>query len=178
MVIKANKHPAPKTRFEKRKARKKLLTGIGSIIGLLFVVSASYIIINNVNKHKTDLAATKPAVQTNDRHVQSSKKTNNNGKNSTNNNSGNSELSSSTYILPDSDKKVLSEEDIATLSKQQLRLARNEIYARHGYVFKSADLQQYFSSKSWYTPDPSYNGSLNDIETKNVMYLKEKEDQM
>jgi hypothetical protein len=30
------------------------------------------------------------------------------------------------------------------------RLARNEIYARYGRVFRDEALQEYFNSKSWY----------------------------
>ena len=37
-------------------------------------------------------------------------------------------------------------------SEKELRIMRNEIFARHGYRFKSADLQNHFGSKSWYTP--------------------------
>ena len=36
------------------------------------------------------------------------------------------------------------------LSKEDLRYARNEIYARHGRRFASADLQAYFDAKPWY----------------------------
>jgi hypothetical protein len=34
----------------------------------------------------------------------------------------------------------------------ELRVIRNEIFARHGYIFKSEDLRQYFSTKNWYKP--------------------------
>lgn len=34
---------------------------------------------------------------------------------------------------------------IAKLNKNQLRILRNLIYARYGYVFKSEDLRDYFS---------------------------------
>lgn len=54
------------------------------------------------------------------------------------------------YILPDSDSKYLSERDLQTLSTQELRLARNEIYARNGRKFDDQALQDYFNSKSWY----------------------------
>lgn len=56
------------------------------------------------------------------------------------------------YILPESDSRVYTLEEIKTLSKEQLRLARNEIYARHGRIFSAEDLQTYFSGKSWYVP--------------------------
>lgn len=62
----------------------------------------------------------------------------------------------STYILPKSDSKYLKKKDIKGLTKEQLRLARNELYARHGRRFEDPDLQAYFDAQSWYhgTIDP------------------------
>lgn len=54
------------------------------------------------------------------------------------------------YILPESDKRYLSTEDLAGLDQAMLRLARNEIYARHGRKFQSEDLNVYFSQQPWY----------------------------
>ncbi|MDQ0201850.1 YARHG domain-containing protein [Neobacillus ginsengisoli] len=187
-LAKKNITSAPKTRIEKRKVRsktivlrnKRLVVGVGSIIGLLFVLSVAYLIIKDFNKHepKTDVAATKTMDQSKNNNLENNIDPNN-GKNSTEKNiRESSNLSSSDNILPDSDKRALSEEDIATLTKGQLHLARNEIYARHGYVFKSADLQKYFSSKSWYNADPSYNSSLNEVEKENVKLLKAREDRL
>lgn len=58
----------------------------------------------------------------------------------------------SEYILPDSDTRELTRADLEGLTKEQLRLARNEIFARHGMIFGPDDLEAYFSSKSWYSP--------------------------
>ena len=55
------------------------------------------------------------------------------------------------YILPDSSSRILSDSEVSGLSKEELRLARNEIFARHGRKFDDAQLQSYFESKSWYT---------------------------
>ncbi|MEY8337090.1 YARHG domain-containing protein [Lachnospiraceae bacterium 62-35] len=91
----------------------------------------------------------------------------------------NSYGSSGDYILPDSAVRYLSSVELAGLSKDQLRLARNEIYARHGRTFSSEDLQNYFNSKSWYhgTVSPSnFNGNiLNDYEKKNLTLIQEEE---
>ena len=61
------------------------------------------------------------------------------------------------YILPDSDSRYLTEDDLTGLNAEQCRLARNEIYARHGRRFVDAGLQRYFDSCSWYsgTIDPA-----------------------
>jgi hypothetical protein len=39
-------------------------------------------------------------------------------------------------------------------------------------------LQAYFSSKSWYHPDPSFDGSLNEVEKENVDFIKVREDSL
>ena len=66
------------------------------------------------------------------------------------------DTASDDYILPYSDSTYLTEEDLDGLTKDELRLACNELYARHGRKFKDADYQAYFNSKSWYhgTVDP------------------------
>jgi serine/threonine protein kinase len=80
------------------------------------------------------------------------------------------------YILPNSDTTIITEADIANFSPEQLRLARNEIYARHGYEFKSEDLQNYFSQKLWYTPDPLFNEfMISDIEKQNAELILSRE---
>lgn len=80
------------------------------------------------------------------------------------------------YLLPNSGTKLLTSSDIAGMSKYDLALARNEIYARHGRKFQTAEYNDYFSSKSWYSINPNYNYSdddsnLNEIEIKNVQFI-------
>ena len=46
---------------------------------------------------------------------------------------------------------------------------RQEIYARHGKVFKEPWLQQYFSSFDWYKANPDFSeAALSEVEKKNV----------
>jgi hypothetical protein len=40
---------------------------------------------------------------------------------------------------------------VGRLNRTELRIFRNMIYAKHGYIFNSIDLQQYFSQFSWYS---------------------------
>ncbi|WP_026499359.1 YARHG domain-containing protein [Butyrivibrio sp. WCD2001] len=56
------------------------------------------------------------------------------------------------YVLYGSDSSYIDKSYIHSLTNEELRIARNEIYARHGRMFNSADLQNYFNSKSWYSP--------------------------
>lgn len=59
------------------------------------------------------------------------------------------------YLIPDVDTRYLSENEIAVFNTEQLQLAINEIFARHGRCFKTAETDVYFRSKSWYCPDTS-----------------------
>lgn len=57
------------------------------------------------------------------------------------------------YILEGSNYRYISKSELETLTKSELRLARNEIYARHGRKFDDYELQNYFSSFEWYIPE-------------------------
>jgi hypothetical protein len=56
------------------------------------------------------------------------------------------------------------------LSAIELRVARNEIFARRGRYFNSDDLKQHFGTLGWYRPY-TWNPSLNAIEEQNVQML-------
>jgi hypothetical protein len=76
----------------------------------------------------------------------------------------------------------LSDQELESKSKEELRLIRNEVFARKGYVFKSEDLNTYFKTKSWYTPDATIKVTLSDKEqsyidkVKNIENLNQKID--
>ncbi len=86
------------------------------------------------------------------------------------------------YIISDSDSRVLSKDDLKSLDAKTLRLARNEIYARHGYIFKDQSLLDYFKGKSWYEPavkaDDFRDTVLNDYEVKNIGLMTELEKEL
>lgn len=56
------------------------------------------------------------------------------------------------YILAGSDTRYLSISELEGFTADQCRLARNEIYARHGRIFDDEYLQEYFNAKEWYVP--------------------------
>ena len=61
---------------------------------------------------------------------------------------------------------------LSRFSKDELRLMRNEILARHGWKFQSKDLQEYFGKQSWYKPVANNNTiKLNIIEQTNVQLI-------
>jgi len=52
---------------------------------------------------------------------------------------------------------------------EDARKLRNEIYARHGRVFKDRWLQKYFASFDWYKPNPNYtDAALTAVERQNA----------
>ena len=84
------------------------------------------------------------------------------------------------YILPNSSNELLTEADLEGLSNEELRIARNEIAARHGRKFKDEELNAYFNSKEWYIGriepddfDTEY--ELNRIEKENMDFIKKHE---
>ncbi|MCR4833553.1 MAG: YARHG domain-containing protein [Butyrivibrio sp.] len=86
----------------------------------------------------------------------------------------------SEYMLPGSDTQYISREYLETFSSDELRIARNEIYARYGRMFKDETLQEYFNSKSWYYPqytadefDPYQEQIFNEYEKANIQTIKE-----
>ncbi|MFZ9942671.1 MAG: YARHG domain-containing protein [Bacteroidia bacterium] len=74
--------------------------------------------------------------------------------------------------FPEASTRYLDYNDISHLTKDEMTIMRNEIFARHGYTFKTQWLQDYFSKYSWYRPlytDVSY--QLSEIERANVKFI-------
>lgn len=66
--------------------------------------------------------------------------------------------------------------DVEGKSAEELRLMRNYIFARRGYIFESEDLKEYFEQFSWYVPlYYDVTPRLSDIEKYNVNFIKEYE---
>ena len=65
------------------------------------------------------------------------------------------------------------------MSQNEIALIRNEIYAKHGYIFRTEPYKSYFNAKEWYTPDPYFDVSeFNAIETANKDLIIEYESKM
>ena len=77
-----------------------------------------------------------------------------------------------TYILPDSNSRMLSESELEGLGERELMLARNEIFARHGFIFTTQWIQGYFLTQGWYrgtTPANQFDSSVfNSYERANI----------
>lgn len=80
------------------------------------------------------------------------------------------------YIIPDAQTAYYAYGDLEGLSKEELRYARNEIYARRGRKFETADLNEYFSSQPWYTgylsADEFDESVFNEYEKANMDLIK------
>lgn len=81
------------------------------------------------------------------------------------------------YILPGSDMRYVNDIEVEYLDKETLKLARNEIYARHGLIFKSLELKEYFADMEWYSESESNqdNIKLNVYEKANIELIKKYE---
>lgn len=87
------------------------------------------------------------------------------------------------YIFPDSDTKYLSEDEVRAVETDKLMVGRNEIFARHGYIFEDEGLKKHFGSTSWYQGTVQGNqfsadAVFNDFEKKNVELIKKIEDEL
>lgn len=76
---------------------------------------------------------------------------------------------------PEGSIRLLTEDYLKKYTKDELRLMRNEIFADHGYVFKSKDLNDYFKSKDWYKASPNGYFVLTDWEKSNIELIKKME---
>lgn len=69
-------------------------------------------------------------------------------------------------------ERAVTASDLEGKTAGDLRLMKNAIYARHGYIFKSDDLKEYFEKYSWYSPKyADVNQYLSPLEQKNIAYI-------
>jgi uncharacterized Zn finger protein (UPF0148 family) len=133
--------------------RKTVYFGGGIIVGLLILIfSIKYLMSNAFSNPVNNVEKIQKSHQTYQEAILQ------------NSNKGNYQYSS---------EKVLTINDIINLNKFELKIMRNEIYARHGYIFKTAEMRTYFESQSWYTPIyDDVTSFLTDTEKKNIELIK------
>jgi hypothetical protein len=74
---------------------------------------------------------------------------------------------------------VIHVDQLSDLSRRDLRILRNTIYARHGRQFKSALLQEYFDGMSWYKANPKFTEKqLTKVDVTNIRLIKSVEDKL
>ncbi len=73
--------------------------------------------------------------------------------------------------------RYVTHNDIAYMDGGQIRVLKNSIYARHGYIFQDSRLRNYFRSQSWYNGwrKSVPNKEFNKYEQYNIQFLKKYE---
>ena len=84
------------------------------------------------------------------------------------------------YIIPDSDTRLLTYEELWQWDYESIGYIFNEIFARHGYNFIPGNqYDNYFRTRPWYTPnaDPDNSAAcysqLSDVEWQNERLCKD-----
>lgn len=86
----------------------------------------------------------------------------------------NNDIDESEYKYEYLREREMTYADVEGKSAEELRLMRNYIFARRGYIFESEDLKEYFEQFSWYVPlYYDVTPRLSDIEKYNVNFIKE-----
>lgn len=77
------------------------------------------------------------------------------------------------------DKGVIDPGALSDLSRRDLRILRNLIYARRGRPFKSPILREYFERMEWYHADPKYTDArLTKNDKRNIKIVQDLESQV
>ncbi len=71
--------------------------------------------------------------------------------------------------------RKLNDLELSIKSKQELKIMRNEIYARYGYAFiDGGEMDKYFRHQDWYKPYyTNVDSFLTQIEIYNIVKIKE-----
>ena len=64
------------------------------------------------------------------------------------------------------------------MSRRDLRILRNTIYARKGRRFESKVVQGYFETALWYEPGDFHEGMLTSVDHKNIQLIRSVEDEL
>ncbi len=80
------------------------------------------------------------------------------------------------YILPESNIRYIKSNEINKFNAEKLNLAKNEIYARHGFIFNTDSIKKYFENCAWYEPSVAsseFSDSVfNEYEVANIALLE------
>lgn len=75
--------------------------------------------------------------------------------------------------FPFASMRELKEDDLKGVSDFDLKIMKNEILARHGYIFQDEDMKFYFSGQKWYKP--KYNNvdkMLSEVQKVNIQSIE------
>lgn len=75
--------------------------------------------------------------------------------------------------FPQASERLLRSSDLEYMTFQDLAIMRNEIFARHGYIFKTEHIRDHFSRQPWYKPRfDDVTSMLTQIEKQNIELIK------
>lgn len=79
--------------------------------------------------------------------------------------------------FPQASYKLLTKEELAKMSKEDLKIMRNEIYARYGYKFAAGgEMEKYFATQDWYAAQhEKVDAFMTTLETANIKLIQEAE---
>lgn len=80
--------------------------------------------------------------------------------------------------FPFASVREITKEDLNGLSDFDKKVMKNEILARHGYIFQDEEMKSYFSSQKWYKPKyRDVEKMLTELERHNVRTIEILEEQ-
>jgi hypothetical protein len=72
----------------------------------------------------------------------------------------------------------INKNNFSCLTKEELRILRNTIFAKYGYIFQSKDLSKHFNRFTWYKPQyNNVDGRLSDNDRKLIELIREVENE-
>jgi hypothetical protein len=85
-------------------------------------------------------------------------------------------LASVPGIYPEASVRMLTKDDLDNQSTAELKIMRNEVFARHSYIFTNQQLKKYFEEQSWHTGlNKNVYPLLSQIEKTNIALVKQQE---
>jgi hypothetical protein len=74
--------------------------------------------------------------------------------------------------FPGASVRPITAQELEQIGTEELAEMRNEIFARHGYVFKTERWSRHFQAADWYRPRPGQTVTLTPVEQANVAVIK------
>jgi hypothetical protein len=75
--------------------------------------------------------------------------------------------------FPQGSDRYVSSHELYKLTQWDLKIMRNEILARHGYIFQTKDMKEYFLKQKWYEPKyDEVDDMLSEIEKDNLSHIR------
>ena len=76
-------------------------------------------------------------------------------------------------LYPEASQKNLTKEYLQKFNNSELKIMRNEIFARHGYIFRQGgEMDKYFKLQTWYKPRyTNVDKYLSDVEKRNISLI-------